>query len=285
MSFLLRFVSHSAAGREIVRTRRVEGDVLTIGRDPASDVHFPDLAIARQHATITRTGPRQLLVEALAGSPVKVDGHARRRAHVDLGHGGEVRIAVHRIVLALGDTADIVVTIDEQAAPDEAADISRGFSLAGKLPGRRGMAWAGVLLVLGLCLAWPIWSFVHPAPRLTDAQMAGSYTHSNASWSSGPLSRAHAGLQHDCRAAMSMPSSPCRTAPARPAMPTSTIMPISRGWRGHARHRVACRRSARGSRSRSGAIPDAASIVMSSIRARPRCRRPRRPSAPTAMPR
>ena len=46
MAFLLRQISHSADGREIVRPSRVEGDRLTIGRDPGCDVHLTDLAVA-----------------------------------------------------------------------------------------------------------------------------------------------------------------------------------------------------------------------------------------------
>ncbi len=64
MAFLLRTVSHSAEGREIVRTRRVEGDRLTIGRDPASDVHLTDLAVALRHAVVERrTGRLTVAVE------------------------------------------------------------------------------------------------------------------------------------------------------------------------------------------------------------------------------
>ena len=56
MSFVLHLTSRAASGREIVRTRRVEGDVLTVGRDPASDIHLTDLEVTRHHAEIRRLG-------------------------------------------------------------------------------------------------------------------------------------------------------------------------------------------------------------------------------------
>ena len=52
MAFLLRFISHSADGREIVRTSRVDDQLLRIGRDPNSDIRLNDLAVALHHATL-----------------------------------------------------------------------------------------------------------------------------------------------------------------------------------------------------------------------------------------
>src|SRR5688500_17164261 len=94
MAFLLRTVSHSAEGREIVRARRVEGDRLTIGRDPASDVHLTDLAVALRHATIERVGGR-LDVRVEPGLSVELNGRKTARGEVELGTGGDLLIASH----------------------------------------------------------------------------------------------------------------------------------------------------------------------------------------------
>jgi pSer/pThr/pTyr-binding forkhead associated (FHA) protein len=73
MAFLLRQISRSAEGREIVRPARVEGNYLTIGRSPECDVHLTDLAVALRHAVVERTGDR-LAVTAGEGLTVEVNG-------------------------------------------------------------------------------------------------------------------------------------------------------------------------------------------------------------------
>ena len=52
MAFLLRNISRSADGREIVRTSRVNDDLLKVGRDPDCDIRLNDLAVALHHATL-----------------------------------------------------------------------------------------------------------------------------------------------------------------------------------------------------------------------------------------
>ena len=53
----IRWTSRSATGREIKRTRRVERDAPTIGRDPGSDVHLPDLGVGLHEAKLRLAGP------------------------------------------------------------------------------------------------------------------------------------------------------------------------------------------------------------------------------------
>jgi hypothetical protein len=64
MAFLLRQISHSAEGREIVRPSRVEGDRLTVGRSPECDVHLTDLAVALRHVVIEKVAGSRLTVTA-----------------------------------------------------------------------------------------------------------------------------------------------------------------------------------------------------------------------------
>lgn len=200
MSFVLHFTSRAASGREIVRTRRVDGDVLTIGRDPASDIHLTDLEATRHHAEIRRLGPNQVAVQALAGLPLLVDGRSTEQAEIDATRGGEIRIGTARIAIAAGDDGAIAIGVTRDSQPLEGAEeAGKRFSLAGTAFGKRPMAWTLALAILAIFLAWPIWSFTHAPAKLTDAQMAGGYKHIDQSWSSGPLSRAHAGMG-DCKA-------------------------------------------------------------------------------------
>ena len=220
MSFILRLTSTSAAGREIVRTRRIDADTLTIGRDPASDIHLTDLEVTRHHAVIRRAGPQQLVVQALAGLPILVDGRSTKRAEIDAARGGEVQIGAVRIALSLGEEAGtIAASVSRAEPPVSEAEADKRFSLVGSAPGKRAMAWVAAVLVLGLFLAWPIWSYSQAPQKLTPEQMAGGYTHIDSTWSAGPLSLAHANLQHDCKAChvgafVAVKDSACKTCHA-----------------------------------------------------------------------
>jgi len=67
MTFLLRQLSRTAEGREIVRATKVERDTVMIGRASGSDIVVPDLAVAPQHAMIGRKGARRISVTAETG--------------------------------------------------------------------------------------------------------------------------------------------------------------------------------------------------------------------------
>ena len=58
MIFEIRRISHTADGREIVRSVHVEKAELRIGRAAESDIHLQDLAVEFDHARIGQTGVR-----------------------------------------------------------------------------------------------------------------------------------------------------------------------------------------------------------------------------------
>ena len=202
MSFVLNLTSRGATGREIVRTRRVDADVLTIGRDPASDIHLTDLEVTRRHAEIRRIGPQRVAIHALASIPLLVDGRSVSETEIDAARGGEIRIGAARIAIAAGEEPDtIAVSVSRDSAPLEGADdTAERFSLSGVAFGKRSMAWTFGLAILAIFLIWPIWSFHMMPAKLTPEQMASGYRHIGESWSSGPLSKAHASLTGNCKA-------------------------------------------------------------------------------------
>ncbi|HEX8527222.1 cytochrome c3 family protein [Allosphingosinicella sp.] len=205
MAFLLRTVSHSAEGREIVRTARVEGEKLSIGRDPASDVHLTDLAVALRHATIERVTPSRLELRAGEGLSVELNGRKVAGGHIDLGTGGDIRIGSHilRFMPGAAGAADVDVAVErvtEGEAQLERID-ERRFSLASVMPGKRPLAWALAILVLGIFLAWPVWTFYDRQGR-TEA-VAGF--HADRLWLSGSLSQVHSSLKNDCTACHAQP--------------------------------------------------------------------------------
>jgi hypothetical protein len=206
MSFLIRVISQSASGREIIRPRRVTGDSVLIGRDPSNAIHLSDLAVRPQHARIARSGTNQLLIEALTELPVTVNDKTTRKRQITIAKGAEVRIGSHRIEIRAGDDPDDILldvsAIEATSIDREAA--TRRFGLTQVAPGKRTMAYTLIGLILGAFLLWPILSFQQTAhAKLTAEQLAHGSTsgvHADASWSTGALSAAHAPLEKNCKA-------------------------------------------------------------------------------------
>jgi hypothetical protein len=199
VTFLLRTVSTGAEGREIVRTARVEGDRLTIGRDPECDVRLTDLAVALRHSEISRAGDR-LLIGVESGLTVELNGRRVASGSIPLAAGGDIRIGSHLLRFLPTQAGSDEVQVGVERVTEGEAKLDRGaerlFSLASIMPGKRPMAWALALLVLAICVAWPIKTFHDRQQR------AERFAHFQADelWSAGHLSVPHARLQHDCSA-------------------------------------------------------------------------------------
>lgn len=200
MAFILRTISHSADGREIIRPARIEADKLTIGRDPNSDIHLTDLAVALHHATVERDGTSQLRLTTEAGVTVELNGRKTSSDMIELAQGGDIRIASHLLRIMPTAEGSDEIPIDVERITDGGFKISasdeRQFSLAPVMPGKRASAWVFIFVVLALFLAWPIWSYYE---RKQEA-VATKQFHADEMWLSGKLSLAHAGLAKDCKA-------------------------------------------------------------------------------------
>ena len=103
MSFLIRQISRTADGREIVRDNRVETSTLSVGRDAASDIHLADLGVSLRHAQITRIDDRHIALRPLDGARVDVDGQQSAGAEIDAARGAELRFGSHRATVSLED--------------------------------------------------------------------------------------------------------------------------------------------------------------------------------------
>jgi Cytochrome c3 len=211
VSFVLRTVSHSAEGREIVRTRRVEGDRLTIGRDPQCDVHLTDLAVALRHAAVERSGGLlRLAVEP--GLSVELNGRKATAGAIELASGGDLLIGGHalRFMPTAAGSDEVAVAVERITEGEVKLDKSaeRLFTLAPVLPGKRILAWLLALLVLGVGLALPIKAYYDRQQR---AETFAKF-HADELWSSGSLSQAHAGLKDKCTACHVKPFEAVRDA-------------------------------------------------------------------------
>ena len=210
MGFLLRSISHSADGREIVRTSKVDDDLLKIGRDPDSDIRLNDLAVALHHATLEQISPGTIGVSAEMGMSVEIDGQATQFGQIDLATGGTVKIGPFLLRILAQEMGSEDVAIDVQRADTELADDrfdTRRFALQTVMPGKRAMAWGLVGAVLLLFLAWPIWSFFQTR---SEAERYAQGYHADRLWNSGSLSQGHAGLAQNCQACHVRPFVPVR---------------------------------------------------------------------------
>ena len=200
MAFILRLKSQSASGREIVRAVRVEGERLTLGRDPQCDVHLTDLAVALRHATVARGDGDRLIVTAEPGFKIELNGRKVKAGRIDVASGGDIRIATHllRVMPVAAGESDIAIDVERSNESDTRAGKGdeRMFSLQGKMASKRSVAWLLSLLVLAVFLAWPIERYYDRQNR----QLAAREYQADSSWSSGPLSAAHAQLENNCQA-------------------------------------------------------------------------------------
>ncbi|MEQ1688288.1 MAG: cytochrome c3 family protein [Sphingopyxis sp.] len=201
MSFLLRRVATTADGREIIRVTPLDTSEISVGRDAASAIHLADLGVNPQHATITTHDGRHIEVQATSGLGFEWDGRTVTSATIDAGDGAELRFGGHRITVAIDSEAPTprvsltVARTDELSHSALMRDEAQAFSLRGLLPGRRLSAWGFGLVVLAAFLIAPIWAYMH----WRGVEERPASFHADMSWSSGPLSSAHASLARDCQ--------------------------------------------------------------------------------------
>jgi len=122
MAFLLRNISYSADGRQIVRTSRVIDDLLKIGRDPDSDIRLNDLAVALQHATLEQVSSSRLGAAAEAGLTIEIDGANTQFGQIDVTIGGTIKIGPFLLRVLPQEMGSEDVAIDSERADTEPAE-------------------------------------------------------------------------------------------------------------------------------------------------------------------
>ncbi len=203
MIFRLRTIETTAQGREIVRDRDVADGPISLGRSADNTLHLADLALDPRHAIISSADAGRIAVEAVGALGFSHDGRSVRNAAINPAVGGELRFGSYRIGVTQDSDGAVLLTVGQvpqAAATDERA----AFSLAGRLPGKRAMAWLlGLAVLLGF-LALPIYSIMTRAPQQP--------VKGDAAWSSGPLSQAHHQLEGKCEACHVKPFEAVRDA-------------------------------------------------------------------------
>jgi hypothetical protein len=198
MTFIIRQISRTAEGREIVRPQTREGKRIVVGRDAASDVHLPDLGVELNHAEILQLENGRVEVQSVCGLDFELDGRAMQRAEIDPTVGGELRFGSHRLGISVEDGSTVVAVERVEALSDASEDKEEIglFTLKTVLPGRRPMVWGLIAATLLIFLAWPIYTYAVS----TGVKDRGAGFHADELWSSGALSVAHKSLEKNCQA-------------------------------------------------------------------------------------
>ncbi|MGK2910336.1 MAG: FHA domain-containing protein [Sphingobium sp.] len=305
MTFLIRQISHTADGREIIRQSTLPKPQLSVGRAAENDIHLQDLSVTPDHARIEQIDARRVRVRATGTLGFSVDGRNVTHADIDAVAGAELRFGGHRITISHGEGDEIILSVQRVDAVSDAStekDEARVFSLAGLLPGRRSMAWAFAISILIGFLAIPIFSYVsRPAQdtrniyavkgerqaQIMQASLTkGDHVTGDAAWSPGPLSQAHHAMEGKCeschvKAFVSVQDSACQTchnpAEVHEHAPAARIA-MARAAPGLEAASLQASRPHSANRARA-----LASIATPNMKAPGQCSPPRRHSAPTAM--
>ena len=208
MSFIIRTIGQRAGGGEIVRSRETDAPELLIGRGTDCDLQVGDLAVMLNHARIRRTGDH-VEIEAVGGVDLDVDGKTVPRANFGADRTVRMMLGSHQLTVAQAENGSTLLTLERVGALSDAAEVTdetQVFSLDGSRLGKRKLAWGLVLATLALFLVWPVVASMFATPVAPTAKAPPPVTlQADASWSSGPLSSAHASLEGNCGACHSKP--------------------------------------------------------------------------------
>ena len=107
MSFLIRTIDTTAAGREIVRDRGIEKDAITIGRASENDIHLPDLAVEQRHVQLSLGDDGRLTAQSLGGLGFAIDGRTQTEASIDPDVGSELALGSARLAISRADGGQV----------------------------------------------------------------------------------------------------------------------------------------------------------------------------------
>jgi hypothetical protein len=199
MPFRIRTIDLTATGREIVRERELGQAEISIGRAAENDIHLPDLAVEQRHVRVVPATGGKLRLQAAGKLGFTVDGRSTDDPTIDPAEGAELTLGSYRLQFASEDGA-VAVTVRQVAQREGGKrEALGGFSLAHVLPGKRPLAWTGLLAILIAFLAVPVLSNLNRERAAPEVGRPGAVM-MDASWSTGALSSVHHGLEDQCEA-------------------------------------------------------------------------------------
>ncbi|HYC56644.1 MAG TPA: FHA domain-containing protein [Candidatus Binatia bacterium] len=200
----ISYVTVKRSGTRAVRDVVLDVEVVRIGRGTDNEVQLAGLSVALEHAAIHLRQGRPW-VETVRGDDLRVGGSVvSARA---LAPGDVLRIGAHELRVrrpAAGE--DLALEVEQiessQAASVELAERTRLGIHRGAIT-RRRLAWAAALASVALFLLLPWWSQRNAPsfdPRHPEHESSAGARVLASSWSSGPLSAAHAHFGDRCAA-------------------------------------------------------------------------------------
>ncbi|MGZ3199246.1 MAG: FHA domain-containing protein, partial [Croceibacterium sp.] len=127
MTFRIRTIDQTAAGREIVREREIAQDTLTIGRAAENDIHLPDLAIEQRHVSVSEAPGGQLRLEALGTLGFTLDGRTTTSATIAPREGAELELGSYRLAFSPEDSVVAITIRSGQGKQGRRSEAVSGF--------------------------------------------------------------------------------------------------------------------------------------------------------------
>ncbi len=206
MSFLIRTIDFTAAGREITRDRTLDQTEVSIGRASENDIHLPDLAVEQRHVRLSDAGGGMLAIESVGGLGFGIDGRTETSVEIDPNVGAELSLGSSRLAISRDGDGPVEIVIKQAEKDEGAGDALQNFALASALPSKRLMAWASAALIVVLLLSVPIFTHLTREPVENDPEnLAQGQVLFDATWSAGELSLAHHELEGNCEACHATP--------------------------------------------------------------------------------
>ena len=203
MRCLLLTVTRNRRGEAVRDGRVIEGDVLRIGRNSASEIHLPDPRVRLHHASLEQNADRRLVLE-VHGDPVEVDGAMVRSAHLRPGtrfHIGPYLCQVELPIAEGFDPHDFAFSVEREELAAARTRSTRRTPMSLREAGFSPWRAALILMVLAFIAIWAIPRLGDVAPKAAMAADKIPVAHAlRTAWTVGPLDAGHRSFGDDCSA-------------------------------------------------------------------------------------
>ena len=232
MKCLIRRVLRKSSAGQVQQDSVCETETLTIGRATGQQVFLPDMQVALQHAVIRPLGKGRYSLQAMGSNQVWVNRRIVQSATVK--PGDEIGIGRSQLALIPAPTGYELALEILPMTEGESGTVAGAGALTLKATGMsaRPWAWLAFLVVLGLCLAVPLFigfrvmdarAHLESGSRGTTAESSAMQTNMQTStnlpnseaWSPGALSSTHRFIGRDCAR--------CHTAPFQPVQNSACL--------------------------------------------------------------
>lgn len=184
---LRRFGADGAAQQQVV-----EGEI-GVGRATDNQIELPGLLVALHHFSLKPVSDLRLRLECAPGFDVVINDLPGQKI-AELVAGDEIRVGGHELRIGVDASGThLLIELREHDARSETGSTEAITHLAAAGWNMRRLAYIGLLLVLVVALLLPLLS-----RPFEFAPWARSVLPTDALWSSGPLSLAHAVIGNDC---------------------------------------------------------------------------------------